>query len=235
MDRANHCNLLTRLLSDDTLNASFAWLCRRRKNYSHNSGVWELRRSWPQDKQRLRDDVRNCRYRFSPVKLYHIQGESKEVWAARDALLLKALSIVLNDRLKTRIPATVYHTRNRGGAKAALRQVKKKLTYGSHVMCSDVKGYYASINHWILFQQLSDLIPCMPILYLLWDHLHCVRECGGDYADTHCGISRSSPLSPLLGALYLKPMDDAVAKLDVEYVRYMDDWVVIAPSRWRLR
>jgi len=30
-------------------------------------------------------------------------------------------------------------------------------------------------------------------------------------------------------------MDDAAAKLNVTYVRYMDDWVVIAPSRWRLR
>jgi len=30
-------------------------------------------------------------------------------------------------------------------------------------------------------------------------------------------------------------MDDALAKLDVVYVRYMDDWVVIAPTRWKLR
>ena len=49
------------------------------------------------------------------------------------------------------------------------------------------------------------------------------------------GIALRSPLSPLLGALYLLPLDRAMAKLDVEYVRYMDDWLITAPRRWQLR
>ncbi|NWH03400.1 hypothetical protein HXW94_00035 [Desulfobacter latus] len=43
------------------------------------------------------------------------------------------------------------------------------------------------------------------------------------------------PLSPLMGALYLKPLDDAVAETELFYARFMDDWVIIAPSRWKLR
>ena len=38
-----------------------------------------------------------------------------------------------------------------------------------------------------------------------------------------------------MGALYLKPLDDRMAQLAVGYVRYMDDWVVLAPTRWQLR
>ena len=49
------------------------------------------------------------------------------------------------------------------------------------------------------------------------------------------GISLGCPLSPLMAALYLKPLDDALAKLNVFYTRFMDDWVVLAPSRWKLR
>jgi len=192
-------SMLAALLSNTTLDAAFCWLCQQRKDYSHNSDVWELRRNWPQGKEQLRFDVRHCRYQFSALKVYLIHGERKEVWSARDALLLKALSIVLSERFKSFIPATVYHTQGRGGIKAALRQVKKKLAPGTHVMCSDVKGYYASINHFILYRQLMQLVPSQPIRYLLWDHLHCLREYGGNYADTNCGISRSSPLSPLLG------------------------------------
>jgi hypothetical protein len=38
-----------------------------------------------------------------------------------------------------------------------------------------------------------------------------------------------------MGALYLKPLDDRMAELGCFYVRFMDDWVVLAPTRWKLR
>lgn len=38
-----------------------------------------------------------------------------------------------------------------------------------------------------------------------------------------------------MGALYLKPLDDRMAELGCFYVRYMDDWVILAPTRWKLR
>ena len=38
-----------------------------------------------------------------------------------------------------------------------------------------------------------------------------------------------------MGALYLKPLDDRMAALGCVYVRYMDDWVVLASTRWKLR
>jgi|GEM_PF-1911616 len=38
-----------------------------------------------------------------------------------------------------------------------------------------------------------------------------------------------------MGALFLKPLDDRMAELGCFYVRYMDDWVILAPTRWKLR
>ncbi|MCP4267247.1 MAG: hypothetical protein GY777_17030 [Candidatus Brocadiaceae bacterium] len=49
------------------------------------------------------------------------------------------------------------------------------------------------------------------------------------------GISLGCPLSALMGALYLKLLDDNMEKTELFYARYMDDWVVIAPTRWKLR
>ena len=48
-------------------------------------------------------------------------------------------------------------------------------------------------------------------------------------------MSLGSPLSPLMGTLYLKRLDDRMAKLGCFYIRYMDDWVILAPTRWKLR
>jgi hypothetical protein len=38
-----------------------------------------------------------------------------------------------------------------------------------------------------------------------------------------------------MGALYLKAVDDAMAETGLFYARFMDDWVVLAPTRWKLR
>jgi len=38
-----------------------------------------------------------------------------------------------------------------------------------------------------------------------------------------------------MAALFLKPLDDAMKENDLFYIRFMDDWVVIVPTRWKLR
>jgi hypothetical protein len=42
-------------------------------------------------------------------------------------------------------------------------------------------------------------------------------------------------LSPLIGAFYLKILDEALGNSGLYYVRYMDDILVLTPTRWRLR
>jgi hypothetical protein len=49
------------------------------------------------------------------------------------------------------------------------------------------------------------------------------------------GISRGCPLSPLLGALYLKVLDQRLSCTEAYYVRYMDDILVLTKTRWQLR
>jgi len=38
-----------------------------------------------------------------------------------------------------------------------------------------------------------------------------------------------------MGALYLQPLDDAVTAAGLFYARFMDDWIIVAPNRWKLR
>jgi RNA-directed DNA polymerase len=49
------------------------------------------------------------------------------------------------------------------------------------------------------------------------------------------GISRGSTLFPLLGAFYLLDLDQRFQKVNVKYFRYMDDVLILAPTRWKLR
>jgi len=53
--------------------------------------------------------------------------------------------------------------------------------------------------------------------------------------DIERGISLGRPLSPLMGALFLQTLDERMEQLELFYLRYMDDIVVLAPSHWKLR
>src|SRR5208337_2734946 len=57
----------------------------------------------------------------------------------------------------------------------------------------------------------------------------------GLYRDVTQGISLGCPLSPLIAAHYLKPLDERLEATGLFYARFMDDWVVLAPTRWKLR
>jgi RNA-directed DNA polymerase len=49
------------------------------------------------------------------------------------------------------------------------------------------------------------------------------------------GYHGGSSLSPLLGAFYLLDLDQRLGKLNIKYFRYMDDVLILAPTRWKLR
>ncbi|MDZ4799181.1 MAG: reverse transcriptase domain-containing protein, partial [Bryobacteraceae bacterium] len=55
------------------------------------------------------------------------------------------------------------------------------------------------------------------------------------YSTVRRGISLGCPLSPVMGALYLDVLDRRMEATGLFYVRFMDDWVILAPTRWSLR
>ena len=48
-------------------------------------------------------------------------------------------------------------------------------------------------------------------------------------------IGAEDELLAVEGALYLKALDDRMAETGLFYARFMDDWVILAPTRWKLR
>ena len=231
-------DLCAQLTSDATLEAAFDWLCRRRLNYSANADVWTLRRCWPQEKQIIKDAIAAGDYRFSLLSRITLStGEEIDLWAARDVLVLKALALVLAGVLP--VSSRCTHVRGNGGAKFAVWEVRHHLAQNSFVLRTDVKSYYASIDHLMLLDQLAVHVRDRRLLNLLGQYLRRTSERGGSFWDFEKGISLGCPLSPLMGAFYLHELDTvmerAMSRGGLFYVRYMDDILVLSRTRWGLR
>lgn len=50
-----------------------------------------------------------------------------------------------------------------------------------------------------------------------------------------CGIARGYPLSPLIGMFFLTELDKQFTQTNLFYVRYIDDFLILAPTCWTLR
>ena len=116
-----------------------------------------------------------------------------------------------------------------------MRLVSAALATNRFVLRTDVKSYYASIDHLLLMDRLALYIRDRVILNLLGQYLRRSAERGGWFWDCERGISLGCPLSPLIAAFFLDQLDRRMTGTGLFYVRFMDDILVLAPTRWKLR
>ena len=219
---------LDRLASDAVLDAAYEWLCHRRRDYPDHSDIWSFRRNWANEKTRIKRELIADRFRFGLLdRITTAHGEVIGLWSARDALVLKALAIGLPDVLP--ISPRCTHVKGHGGAKMAVRQVRHHLADNRFVLRTDVKSFYASIDHLLLLDRLALYVGDRRILNLLGQYMRRTAERSGSLWDYERGISLGCPLSPLMGAFFLDELDRRMESTGLFYVRFMDDIVVLAP------
>jgi len=83
--------------------------------------------------------------------------------------------------------------------------------------------------------RLAVYIRDRDILNLIGQYLRRTAESGGWFWECERGISLGCPLSPLIGAFFLDQLDRRMNASGLFYVRFMDDILVLAPTRWKLR
>jgi len=175
-------------------------------------------------------------YKFDVQKKVTLScGETIAMWSSKDSLIIKVLTGILQNRLDPWLSESCYHLKGHGGLKGAVRDVMDQLPDYKFFCKTDVKSYYDSIEHCTLMMKLYEYIDDRIIMGYIWQFLNRCVEWGGLYQDITKGIARGSSLSPLLGAFYLMELDNRLKDLDVKYFRYMDDILILAPTRWKLR
>ena len=152
----------------------------------------------------------------------------------------------LKDQLLQRITASeddscgarCYHLKGNGGIAKASEDLRLLLDSGDYpyVIRSDAKGYYAHIRHHKLIGLLNDLGFNRQVCHVITQLCQRMTVRRGIYSERTQGIPLGCAASPALAAIYLSPLDHAISKIPgVKYLRYMDDWVILCPSRWKMR
>jgi retron-type reverse transcriptase len=225
------------LYTVDDLDNAFQWVVNLRKEYSPNSDIWYLRRDWTKVKHQLLAALNDGSYQFSPLNRYEFSDATISLWSSQDMIVLKLISQALQQQMGEHIPKSCYHVKGHGGLKKAVRHTYAALPDYRHVMRSDIKGYYETIRFDILTEIIESYVDHPILLILLRNALRRTETNGGIFHDYYeHGIPKGSPLSPLLGAIALIPLDKAMSKIKgIFYARFMDDWVVLTKSKTALR
>ena len=118
--------------------------------------------------------------------------------------------------------------------KGAVRRAQALTNRYRFVARLDIRGYYDSIDHAVLLKQLQQAGGSAELQAVVADYLGLP-----DRQQVGRGMIAGGAISPLLGALYLTPLDRLMQhhekRYGIAYQRFMDDFVIFAPARHKLR
>ena len=141
-----------------------------------------------------------------------------------------ALDLLRHD-LKPVLSRRCKHLKGHGGVKGTVRYLRRVVHRYRYVARFDVVAYYESVDHALLLGLLDKAGIDADLDQIVADYLALP-----DRPNTGKGMVAGGSLSPIMGGLYLTPLDQQMAKdTRMVYVRYMDDFVILATTRWHLR
>jgi group II intron reverse transcriptase/maturase len=143
-------------------------------------------------------------------------------------LLLQALTPIYEKRFSERS----YGFRPGRSAKQAVRAAQKRVKEGKeHVVDLDIEKFFDRVNHDLLMHQLRGVIGDVRVRTLIGRYLKAGVMIDGVVQESEEGTPQGGPLSPLLGNIYLDPLDKELESRGLAHVRYADDCNIYVSSQ----
>jgi len=170
-----------------------------------------------------------------PYAIYRDKKRLFVKWSEVDKTDLKHLAYLIRKQSGSLLRKSCCHIKGHGGLKGVVRSIFYKKECMTFYARFDIQSYYESIDHAILLKILRSTTVSSQVLDSVEEFLNVAWP----YAKKKRGIVAGASPSPLLGALYLSPLDCAMEALQengsIFYIRFMDDFVILTKKRWQLR
>ena len=129
-----------------------------------------------------------------------------------------------------------YHLHGPSGVRLATQHIREvvSLEKPKYIIRADIKSYYKSISHHLLIEDVKRYYLDHKVQSMLEEIIKNPIETPRGYKNPDHGIALRGPLSQFFSALYLKPLDDAFDTMDVTYLRYQDDIIILCQTKRQL-
>jgi hypothetical protein len=75
---------LNDIFTPSTLDTAYLWLCKQRRNFPANAGIWHLRFHWHRVRQDLLQSLNKQDYTLQPLSVVtKADGESIHLWSSQ--------------------------------------------------------------------------------------------------------------------------------------------------------
>jgi len=163
--------------------------------------------------------------------LWYDEGRWFAKWCPRSRVIQRIALDLLRHDLKPHLSRRCKHLKGHGGVKGTVRYLRRVVDRYRYVARFDVMAYYESVDHALLRGLLDRAGIDADLQRIVADYLALP-----DRPNTGKGMVAGGSLSPLLGGLYLTPLDQQMGRdKRIVYLRYMDDFVILARTRWHLK
>jgi len=184
-------------------------------------------------------------YRWGGYREFYVHDPKKRLVMAapfRDRIVHTALYRAMEPIVDQTLGCRTFACRiGMGNRNAAIRLQKQLSIMRKKRYCVklDVKKYFASINHEILYKNFTALLPDSSLDKILWSLIKSHDE----FSSKESGIPIGNLTSQLFANFYLSKIDQkACDLLDIDffedkfdkngsYIRYMDDIVILASDK----
>jgi len=147
---------------------------------------------------------------------------------------------ILLKQLKPTFPYVMnpncYHLHGPSGVRLATRRIRQVLLEKKpqYIIRADIKSFYKSIPHHQLVQDIKKHYNDLHVQSMLEQIIINPIEAPRGYKNPDHGIALRGPLSQFFSGIYLKPLDDAFDLMDVTYIRYQDDILILCQTSRQL-
>jgi len=234
-----HRHLFEQIVAFDNLHQAYI---KARQNKRYRSEVLSFSANLEEELLLLRRELIDRTYCTGRYRRFTVREPKTRLVAAspfRDRVVHHALCNIIGPIFEATFIHDSYACRVGKGTHAGADRVTEFLRH-AHRQCGevwvlkgDVAGYFPSVDHGILLRMIERKVRCPGTLWLVEEILDSWHTEGRPGS----GIPIGNLTSQLWANLYLNELDQFV-KHELKrrwYVRYMDDWVVLANNKGELQ
>jgi CRISPR-associated protein Cas1 len=185
----------------------------------------------------LHNELTYFQYKPKPVIFFERLKENGKIrllsiFSVRDRVAQSSAFIVLNPIFDKQFEKESFGFRKGLSRENAAKEIYKLYNQGYRwIVDADIKNYFDSVDHKILFDKLNAIIAEKEVINLLrkWIQAECII--GGKRKRIKHGLIQGSVISPMLANLYLDKFDEALKSNGFKLVRYADDFVILTKEK----